>query len=401
MNENIISDFIHDLNIALVMTAYLTDNYYMTRTERNHIFTWACLIALVLFTPRVCAQTAAANAQEAARTRQTFVDYGKKYIGCPYVSGATGPNAFDCSGFVYAVARESIGYQIPRMVKNIYKYCTIIDDSKREIGDLVFFKTTASEDPSHIGIYIGNNQFLNCASDGPNTGVILSSLKEGYWKGKYYKTGRFLPPSKVYDQTSSASAGSSGSSAAKGSSLSNSSGPQASASPSSFKDKIILDGLFTLDWNFFTPDYFRLTFRGLSATLHAMYDGAQLKPGIGSALRWDTGTGVLELPLLFSLTMNEYMRIFAGPVITLGTPYLPGDKDKEIKASFFPGILGINFYSPSIKAGKAAVSFMQDIHYTVFNDRDGSAMSAINSLGTGLVLSTGLRVTLPLASLLK
>lgn len=386
------------------MALILTDNYNMTRTERNHIFIWACLIALVLFTPRVCAQTAVANAQEAAKTRQSFVEYGKKYIGCPYVSGATGPSAFDCSGYVYAVARESIGYQLPRMVKNIYKYCTIIDDSKREIGDLVFFKTTSSDEPSHVGIYIGNNQFLNCASDGPNTGVILSSLKENYWKGKYYKTGRFLPASKVYDNAESLSSAASNHSSSKiQSSVSNDSSSlsDSSSSQSSFISKIAVDGMFNIDWNFFSPDYFKLTFRGLSGTVHAMYNGKNLRPGIGSIIRWDTGTGVIQLPVIFSLSMGEFTRIFAGPVITLGTPYLPGNDDEKIESSFFPGILGVSFNSPSAKIGKINLSFVQDIHYTVFNKTDGSALSAIKSLGTGLVLSSGLRVTLPLTELIK
>ena len=169
----------------------------MTRNDRNRLVVWFWLGAFILFTPRLCAQTMAANAENAAANRQTFVDYGKKYIGRPYVNGATGPNSFDCSGLIYTVARESIGYQLPRTVKGIYSFCKIIDESEREPGDLVFFRTTASGDPSHVGIYIGNGHFLNAASDGPNTGVILSSLKENYWKGKYYKTGRFLPPSKI------------------------------------------------------------------------------------------------------------------------------------------------------------------------------------------------------------
>lgn len=59
------------------------------------------------------------------------------------------------------------------------------------------------------------------------------------------------------------------------------------------------------------------------------------------------------------------------------------------------------FNSPSFKAGKTDVSFVQDIHYTVFNDTDGSALSALNSLATGLVFSSGVRVTLPLSTLLK
>ncbi len=382
----------------------------MTRTDRNHIITWVWLVAFILFTPRVCAQTLQEEAADSAKTRQTFVEYGKKYIGCPYVSGAVGPNSFDCSGFVYAVSRESIGYQLPRTVKAIYGFCKIIDDSKREAGDLVFFKTTGSDQPSHVGIYIGNNQFLNCASDGPNTGVILSSLKEGYWKGKYYKTGRFLPSSillkeqtaddEVVSETKKADSSSIlKPNVTKTASATRSNSKSSSSSP--FINKVILDGSFFVDWNFFTPDNFRLTFRGLTAELHAMYQGKTLKPGVGSSVRWDSGTGVIQLPLVFSLTMTDYLRIFAGPVFTIGKPYLPGDKDERIKASVFPGIMGVCFNSPSFKAGRTDVSFVQDIHYTIFNDTDGSALSALNSLATGLVFSSGVRVTLPMSALLK
>lgn len=381
----------------------------MTRTDRNNIFTWACLAALILFTPRVCAQTAAQSAAEAAQTRKTFVEYGKKYIGCPYVSGATGPASFDCSGFVYAVARESIGYQLPRTVKNIYKFCKIIDDSSREAGDLVFFKTTASDEASHVGIYIGNNQFLNCASDGPNTGVIVSSLKESYWKGKYYKTGRFLSASKIVEvnEENPASKASGApkvpqkSTSSSTSQVKKTSSSYSSKNSSPFLSKVVLDGMFAIDWNFFTPDYVRLVFRGLAGTVHATYQGKTIQPGIGSIMRWDSGTGVLELPLIFSLTMTDYLRIYAGPVFTIGTPYLPGKGEDKIESSIFPGILGIAFNTPSVKAGNADVSFSQDIHYTVFNDTDGGALSPLKTITTGLVFSSGVRVTLPLSSLIK
>lgn len=361
----------------------------MTRNDRNRLIIWVWITSFVLFTPHLCAQTINQNDRNAAETRQTFVDYGKKYIGLPYVSGATGPNAFDCSGFVYAISRESIGYQLPRTVRAIYSACKIIDESNREPGDLVFFRTTASEEPSHIGIYIGNSQFLHCASDGPNTGVILSSLNESYWKGKYYKTGSFLPASKSLreaEQTETATAA-----------------PEAAPSSdrTSFADKIILDATGALDWNFFTSRNFKLTFRGLAGTVHAMYDGRELKPGLGTTIRWDSGTGTVQIPLFLSLTMTENLRIFAGPVFTIGTPYLPGTSDEKIKRSVFPGILGLSFNTPSFKAGKTELCFVQDIHYTVFNDTDGSALSVLDSLASGLVFSSGLRVTVPLRSLYK
>ena len=50
-------------------------------------------------------------------------------------------------------------------------------EDKKQKGDLVFFKTVESR-ISHVGVYIGNNQFIHSVSDGPNTGVIVSSLKE-------------------------------------------------------------------------------------------------------------------------------------------------------------------------------------------------------------------------------
>lgn len=343
----------------------------------------------MLFTPHLCAQTINQNDSDAAETRQTFVDYGKKYIGLPYISGATGPNAFDCSGFVYAVSRESIGYQLPRTVRAIYSACKIIDEEKREPGDLVFFRTTASEEPSHVGIYIGNKQFLHCASDGPNTGVILSSLNESYWKGKYCKTGSFLPVSKSLIESPATETASAAT---------------ATLSPSaknSFAEKIILDASAALDWNFFTSKNFKLNFRGLAGTLHAMYDGKELKPGLGTTIRWDSGTGTVQLPLFLSLTMNDSLRIYAGPVFTIGTPYLPGTSDEKIKRSVFPGILGLSFNTPSFKAGKTTLCFVQDIHYTVFNDTDGSALSVLDSLASGLVFSSGLRVTIPLGQLYK
>ena len=383
------------------LNSFFSDNLGMTRNDRNHIITWVWLAAFILFTPRLCAQTMEEQSSEAAQTRTTFVEYGKKYIGRPYVSGATGPNSFDCSGFVYAVSRESIGYQLPRTVKAIYGFCKIIDDSERQPGDLVFFKTTSSETVSHVGIYIGNGQFLNCASDGPNTGVILSSLKENYWKSRYYKTGRFLTASSQLKENDSSSQSTSTQKTSAGTATGSTSSATASAGTNSFWNKIILDGTFYVDWNFLTPENFRLTFRGLTTEIHAMYEGKKLHPGFGSIVRWDSGTGIVQLPLIFTLTMSDYVRIFAGPVISIGTPYLPGDKDEKIEASVFPGILGICFNTPSFKAGKADISFAQDIHYTVFNKTDGSALSVLNSIASGLVFSSGVRVTLPLASLLK
>lgn len=360
------------------------------------------LFFLVILIPQVCAQTKAVSPEEAASMRTTFVEYSKRYIGKPYMRGATGPDAFDCSGLVFACSRESIGVQLPRQTKAMYNFCEIINDSEREAGDLVFFKTTDDGSISHVGIYVGNNQFVNAASDGPNNGVILSSLKENYWKTHYFQTGRFLPASKSSELADSGFSG-----AALAASKTNDAAgvPKSAGNGSSkgfkgFLSKVILDATVNFDWNFYTVESFRLNARGFSTMLHAMYDGKIIRPGIGTMFRYDAGTGNLQLPIVATVTLGEYFRLFFGPVIAIGTPSLPGDSDTEIRQSFFPGIIGVCWQTPSFSVGKTRISFQQDIHYTVFDDTDDSALSIGKSLASGLVFSTGVRVTLPLASML-
>ena len=369
------------------------------------------LFFLVILVPQVCAQSNSVSAEEAAVMRKTFVEYSKRYIGKAYVRGATGPDAFDCSGLIFACSRESIGVQLPRQTKAMYSYCTIIDDSKREIGDLVFFRTTGDGSVSHVGIYAGNGQFINAASDGPNSGVILSSLKESYWKNHYYQTGRFLPSAagaadSTLDKQSADSSASTGSEST--------SGKLASASPADsagdkgahnsgfrgFLKKLILDASLNFDWNFYTASSFRMNARGVSTMLHVMYDSNTIRPGLGTMIRYDAGTGTLQLPLIASLTIGEYFRLFVGPVFSLGTAKLPGDDDVTIDQSIFPGIIGMCWQTPSITAGKVKLSLQQDIHYSVFDQTNGAALSLKNSLVSGLVFSTGVRVTLPLANVL-
>ena len=106
------------------------------------------------------------------------------------------------------------------------------------------------------------------------------------------------------------------------------------------------------------------------------------------------------MPLLFSATVNDYFRFYAGPVITFGNPHLMVTGD-EIKPSFFPGVIGISFSTPALTMGKVKGQIVQDISYTVFNKPDNSALSFTNSISAGLVFFTGIRVTLGPGSLFK
>lgn len=357
----------------------------------------ACISMFFLFfaVSGVYAQSSETSSNSPAEIRKKFANYGKQYIGCPYVLGATGPDSFDCSGFVQTVARESIGYQLPRTVKTIYPYCSYIDDSQREVSDLVFFRTTSSSEPSHVGIFIGRNQFLHAASDGPNTGVIISSLNEAYWKSKYYRSGRFLPSTRPQSRKEIKAAAAGGGSSADGSSSSDGSDSSGSSSASKipFFDRFIFDASVSVDWNFWTSTNVSLNFRGITAAFTTTYLGKESTPGISAMFRWDRGTGVMQIPLTFTYAVNDYFRVFAGPVFTIGTPHLPGDKDKEIKASVFPGIIGLAFDTPSLNIGPFKACFTQNLYYTIYNKPDGAALDVLDTLSSGLVLSSGIRLS--------
>ncbi len=382
------------------------------------------LFFLVILIPQLCAQPVTMTPEEAAKARSTFVDYSKQFIGCPYQSGAIGPDAFDCSGLIFTCSRESIGVQLPRKTTAIFSFCEPVADSDREAGDLVFFKTTSSGEVSHVGVYIGNGQFIHAASDGPNTGVIISSLRESYWKTHYFASRRFLPAtlkaasgaaSAAHTEgaavtetaaaepasTGTASTGTARSAGKRSTGGARTAQVKKSGGSHPFLSAVVFDGSLFADWNFFTSKNVRLNFRGVSAMAHARYTGNSLQPGVGMFIRYDAGTGVFQLPLIASLSFGEYVRAYAGPVISFGTPSLPGDSSTETKASFFPGIMGICWQTPALFTGKKlALSLVQDIHYTVFNRTNGAALSAVDSIASGLVFSTGLRLMLPLKTVL-
>ena len=113
---------------------------------------------------------------------ETIVATAKQYMGAPYVYGGMSPSGFDCSGFVNYVSKRC-GYSMSRVASSIYNNNgTYVEKANLQIGDLVFFASNSSS-IGHVGIYIGNGQFIH-SSSGAGC-VVISDLSSSYYLKNY------------------------------------------------------------------------------------------------------------------------------------------------------------------------------------------------------------------------
>ena len=123
--------------------------------------------------------------QTAAQRIETFIAVAKSKLGCPYVRGAKGPNAFDCSGFVYwclnhAGVQQS--YMTSYMWRTTTRYRRISSMSSIKRGDVIVYRMSAYE--GHVAIALGNGMMIDASSR--NGKVIIRSYNTNYWHGVFY-----------------------------------------------------------------------------------------------------------------------------------------------------------------------------------------------------------------------
>jgi len=113
----------------------------------------------------------------------------KTYLGVPYVFGGESvTTGLDCSSFTQLVMKEN-GITIPRTAAEQYATGTAVDKANLQIGDLVFF-TTYKPGASHVGFYMGKNQFIHESSAAKQ--VAINSLDETYYTEHYIGARRYI-----------------------------------------------------------------------------------------------------------------------------------------------------------------------------------------------------------------
>jgi hypothetical protein len=115
------------------------------------------------------------------------VAVAEAFAGLPYVwAGTSAQSGFDCSGYIYEVMRLN-GYAVPRMADHQFEESRRVEKADLKRGDMVFF-TTYLPGPSHVGIYLGDGEFIHASSAGE--GVVVSQLRDGYYAERFLGGGR-------------------------------------------------------------------------------------------------------------------------------------------------------------------------------------------------------------------
>ncbi len=122
-------------------------------------------------------------------TGEAIAQEAHNYLGYKYVYGTAGPNTFDCSGFTSYLYKK-YGYSIPRVSSTQATVGTHVEKSDLKEGDLVFFSNSSTSKIGHVGIYVGNGEFIHASTS--TRGVVKDKLSSDYYTRHYITARRIV-----------------------------------------------------------------------------------------------------------------------------------------------------------------------------------------------------------------
>jgi uncharacterized protein YgiM (DUF1202 family) len=131
---------------------------------------------------------ATSPAPEHTKTGNAIADFALEYLGSRYVYGGASPSGFDCSGFTSYVYKN-FNIALTRNASGQYRdNGTHISKDNLGAGDLVFFSSNGGKSVTHVGIYIGDQEFIHASTS--STGVIISRLDSAYYTRVWFGAKR-------------------------------------------------------------------------------------------------------------------------------------------------------------------------------------------------------------------
>jgi cell wall-associated NlpC family hydrolase len=113
----------------------------------------------------------------------------EQYVGTPYRWGGSSPAGFDCTGFVMWVYSQ-FGVDLPHNEAGQLASGASVPADDLQPGDVLVFANTYRRGLSHVGIYVGNGQFVHAADE--RHGVTVSNLWDGYWGPRFVAASRAI-----------------------------------------------------------------------------------------------------------------------------------------------------------------------------------------------------------------
>ena len=133
-------------------------------------------------------------------SKESIIQVAKKYLGAPYKFGGNDfITGIDCSGYVKKVFGR-FNVNLPRTARDIYyRSGKSVKRDELDTGDLVFFITYAKY-PSHVGIYMGNDEFIHASS--ASRKVTIDNINKQYYRKRYIGAKRVQLSGLFYDEMS-------------------------------------------------------------------------------------------------------------------------------------------------------------------------------------------------------
>jgi cell wall-associated NlpC family hydrolase len=138
--------------------------------------------------PKASVDTAQTADAYSSSTPLRLAQAGFELIGVRYKFGGTGNGSFDCSGLVKNLFSK-FNIELPRSSKEQYKQGQKVSRDDLKVGDLVFFSSGGSQ-PTHVGIYMGDDKFLHAARKARK--VVISDLSKLWYTMRYIGARRVM-----------------------------------------------------------------------------------------------------------------------------------------------------------------------------------------------------------------